>query len=173
MATKLTYKEQLLHPNWQRKRLETLEAYGFECTNCGATEKTLHVHHRRYVKGRKAWEYETDELNVLCEDCHQSEHDARDELERLVAAIGPSGLDVLLGLGAGYMLASMDLDRALAEELAIGRDLYFEVGLAATTLDHGGEMKWRQVLIDHVARYPANPVTAYYAEAWRKEESKD
>lgn len=58
---KMAYRDQLLHPNWQRKRLEMLEAAGWECTSCGGAEKTLHVHHKRYVKGRMAWEYEADE----------------------------------------------------------------------------------------------------------------
>lgn len=72
--TKMTYREQLLSPFWQRKRLEMLEAAGWECSNCGDNASTLHVHHKRYVKGRMAWEYEPHELSVLCDACHQDEH---------------------------------------------------------------------------------------------------
>lgn len=71
---KMTYAEQLAHPNWQRKRLEVLEDAEWTCQGCGETEITLHVHHKRYVKGRMAWEYETDELQALCKDCHAKEH---------------------------------------------------------------------------------------------------
>jgi hypothetical protein len=169
MAT-MTYTEQLRHPYWQRKRLEVLEDAGFKCENCGDAEKTLHVHHKKYVKGRKAWEYEREELAALCEDCHKREHDSREDLDRLIAAVGPSGLDVILGLSAGYLLASMDLERTLAEEIAMGRDLYFEIGIAASALDYGEDLPWRKFLIDHVAKFPANPVTAYYAADWQNDQ---
>lgn len=71
---KMTYAEQLAHPNWQRKRLEVLEDCEWTCQACGDTETTLHVHHKRYVKGRMAWEYKVDELQALCKDCHAKEH---------------------------------------------------------------------------------------------------
>lgn len=32
---KMTYTEQLQHPNWQRKRLEVMEAAEFSCELCG------------------------------------------------------------------------------------------------------------------------------------------
>lgn len=74
MVKKATYGEQLKHPKWQRARLERLDAAGWKCEKCGETEKTLHVHHERYVRGRMPWEYTHDELEVLCEDCHATEH---------------------------------------------------------------------------------------------------
>lgn len=74
MATKLTYGERLKHPKWQRARLERIEAAGWKCEKCGETEKPLHVHHTKYVRGRMPWEYGHGELEVLCEDCHAAEH---------------------------------------------------------------------------------------------------
>lgn len=81
---KMTYAEQLKHPNWQRKRLEALNAAEFECNKCGDKESTLHVHHRKYVKGRSAWEYELSELQVLCETCHGVTHDIKDRLAKVM-----------------------------------------------------------------------------------------
>lgn len=83
----MTYREQLLHPNWQRKRLEMLESAGWECANCGTGEVTLHVHHRQYFKGRMAWEYGAEELDVLCERCHQAEHANLDLVRHILACI--------------------------------------------------------------------------------------
>lgn len=51
---KMTYRQQLLHPNWQRKRLEMLSSAEYRCCNCGDGQTTLHVHHKHYVKGRMA-----------------------------------------------------------------------------------------------------------------------
>ena len=67
---KMTYFEQLRHPNWQRKRLEVMQAADFRCELCDDADSTLNVHHKRYVKGRLAWEYENQELQCLCQPCH-------------------------------------------------------------------------------------------------------
>ena len=71
----MNYKEQTKSPKWQKKRLEVLELRGFKCEECKCEDKQLHVHHRFYIKGRKYWEYDNDVLQVLCEDCHQKEHE--------------------------------------------------------------------------------------------------
>ena len=70
----MSYSEDLKNPKWQKKRLEILNLHNFTCEQCGAQEKTLHVHHSRYIKGRKVWEYDNDVLMCLCEDCHRREH---------------------------------------------------------------------------------------------------
>lgn len=45
--SKLSYAEQLKHPNWQRRRLQIMERDGFKCANCGDSESQLHVHHKQ------------------------------------------------------------------------------------------------------------------------------
>jgi hypothetical protein len=69
-----TYWEKLKDPRWQRKRLEVMEAAGFECESCGDKEATLNVHHKAYKKNADPWEYEIEELACLCEVCHAHEH---------------------------------------------------------------------------------------------------
>jgi len=78
----MNYAQQIKHPLWQKKRLEVLEASGFECENCGDKEETLHVHHPFYRRGAMIWEYEKSELECLCNKCHKSAH-ALDEKIRL------------------------------------------------------------------------------------------
>lgn len=99
-----TYWELLKHPQWQRKRLEVLTRSNFSCENCGATDKTLNVHHSYYEKGKKPWEYQADTLQSLCEDCHK---DAQDWMTLLHRQIGSMPLDeqeelygVALGMAA-------------------------------------------------------------------------
>ena len=69
-----TYRQKLLDPRWQRRRLERLQLSNFKCDLCHDGESTLHVHHRRYTKGADPWEYSDHELSVLCENCHAEEH---------------------------------------------------------------------------------------------------
>ena len=70
----MKYTEQLNDPLWHAKRCEVLIAANFVCQKCGATEGTLEVHHPKYIAGRMAWEYEVDELECLCDHCHELQH---------------------------------------------------------------------------------------------------
>jgi hypothetical protein len=68
------YSKLLLSPQWQRKRLEIMQRDNFTCVRCGDSKTTLNVHHIRYVRGRKPWEYEPKHLETLCAPCHKNEH---------------------------------------------------------------------------------------------------
>lgn len=64
------YKEQLLNPNRQKKRLEILSRDKFQCVICADDTQQLHVDHRIYISGKKPWEYENNHLQTLCAKCH-------------------------------------------------------------------------------------------------------
>lgn len=104
MAT-MTYREQLLHPNWQRKRLEIMQRDDFACRCCYDKETTLHVHHKQYVKGRLAWEYPDDELVTLCEGCHSVMHEEIDILRGVISKLrvdGPRSISQAAPFLAGW-----------------------------------------------------------------------
>lgn len=65
------YSELLKNPKWQRKRLTIMNRDKWRCSLCWNKERTLHVHHLKYIKGKKPWEYPNDYLMTLCEDCHE------------------------------------------------------------------------------------------------------
>jgi hypothetical protein len=69
----MTYKEKLLDPRWQKKRLEVLNRDNFRCQHCHHTDKTLHVHHLCYRDDFEPWEYSEEYLLTLCVDCHEKE----------------------------------------------------------------------------------------------------
>lgn len=79
------YIDLLRDPRWQRKRLEALEAGDWKCCHCSTTTKPLNVHHKKYRKGAKPWEYDLSELEVRCDDCHKDIHALQDELSAVVA----------------------------------------------------------------------------------------
>lgn len=74
------YRQKLLDPRWQKRRLEILERDGWACRQCHDTTTTLHVHHRVYGKG-DPWDVPNHYLEALCENCHAEETEARPELE--------------------------------------------------------------------------------------------
>ncbi len=61
----LSYKEQLTHPNWQRKRLEIFQRDNFACTICGNTEHQLQVHHLYYLPEILAFKILTSKINTF------------------------------------------------------------------------------------------------------------
>jgi len=70
----MTYKEKLLSPKWQKKRLEILNQNNFSCQYCGNKESTLHVHHLCYNINYNPWDVDDSALLCLCEKCHKVEH---------------------------------------------------------------------------------------------------
>jgi len=92
----ISWYEQLHHPKWQMKRLEVMKASGNggdpRCLSCQATDKMLTVHHVQYKRGKRAWEYENEDLLCLCNDCHEMvENDVLPLLRGLVKC-GPAKL---------------------------------------------------------------------------------
>jgi hypothetical protein len=74
----MSYADELRKPQWQRKRLEIMARDDWRCTGCSADDKPLHVHHERYINGRKPWEYADNDLKTLCEECHSLFHKIND-----------------------------------------------------------------------------------------------
>lgn len=67
----MTYKEKLLDPRWQKKRLEILNRDNWECSICHCKKKTLHIHHKKYLPNCDPWDYENKLLQTLCYECHE------------------------------------------------------------------------------------------------------
>lgn len=90
-----TYKEKLLDPRWQKKRLEILQRDNFTCQLCKSKEKTLHVHHKKYISNMSPWEYNNDLLSTLCFECHEVEKENMeyqlDNLQDLASSLFLSG----------------------------------------------------------------------------------
>jgi hypothetical protein len=131
MKQRLSYSDQLKHPNWQRRRLEMLNGSGFSCSRCGNTESTLHVHHKRYVKGREVWEYGDDELAVLCESCHQDAHDNSDTLSQLLYSVPENQRLNILGIIAGAIYVATGNSSVIEREQSGIDPLMVMAGMAA------------------------------------------
>ena len=133
--TKLTYTEQLASPHWQRKRLEILNERGFQCEECFSEDKQLHVHHRQYIRGRMAWEYDNDMLGVLCKDCHAAEHEVDAAITDLVAQakgfIGTKNLHALL-LGLSAAPLPDYVDGATASLFSCADEKWYWAGFVAS-----------------------------------------
>lgn len=164
----ISWSEQYKHPNWQRKRLEAMEAASFRCENCGDADTTLNVHHRHYVKGRKVWEYELHELSVLCEPCHETEHDNKELLNLILMEIGPGSVRAAACLIGGYWDALCQLDTGVGEMVKKADPLYYELGMAAACLESLGMAAWREPVIRLVKQGPSTPTMDNLVDEWKK-----
>jgi hypothetical protein len=69
-------KKEYKKKEWNDFRNSIIELDGFQCRACGRKEPevVLQVHHKRYVKDKKPWEYATSDCITLCKGCHAQEH---------------------------------------------------------------------------------------------------
>jgi hypothetical protein len=149
----------LKHPNWQRKRLEVLESAGFQCELCEEKEKTLHVHHKRYVKGREIWEYTRQELACLCEDCHAEHHELHGLLEEVLASADHfNPYRAALGLVSGYMLACYSLDGELEQRVRAKVGAQMDLGIIALQFATMAAVDLHAALVHHESTSGSNPV---------------
>lgn len=70
----MSYRHDLRHPKWQRRRLEIMGRDEFKCQTCGDKESPLVVHHLEYRGNLKPWEYGDADLVTLCDACHARAH---------------------------------------------------------------------------------------------------
>ncbi|HEX6427984.1 MAG TPA: HNH endonuclease signature motif containing protein [Niastella sp.] len=81
-----TYKEKLLDPRWQRRRLDILNRADFKCEieGCWCSDETLHVHHLDYISGNEPWEYPDEYLMAVCASCHEMISQERPGYEKII-----------------------------------------------------------------------------------------
>ncbi len=71
---KKTYADgDLSHPKWFRFKKRILRLRGDQCQRCSNGDD-LHLHHKVYHEGHRAWEYDESEIELLCAICHGHEH---------------------------------------------------------------------------------------------------
>lgn len=67
----MTYKEQLNHPEWDRKRSHVWTRDNFTCRVCGDTENKHDVHHLYYLPNTLLWDYDNEALITVCKKHHE------------------------------------------------------------------------------------------------------
>lgn len=72
----MNYRQKLLDPRWQKKRLSIFERDNWKCSMCDSEDSTLHAHHVYYEYGSDPWDYPDYALITLCAACHDQEHEA-------------------------------------------------------------------------------------------------
>lgn len=69
----MDYSDQLTDERWLMRREQILIRDWRMCQHC-MSGKNLEVHHKYYIVGRMAWEYDNFYLITLCKACHWAWH---------------------------------------------------------------------------------------------------
>lgn len=77
----LPYDAYLKTEEWAQRRQRKLEAVGYRCECCDATDVPLQVHHRRYTN---LGDEPDDDLVALCRDCHERYHDSLEQQRQVL-----------------------------------------------------------------------------------------
>jgi hypothetical protein len=131
----IEFKDQYKHPLWQKKRLEALDAAEYTCERCYDSESQLHVHHRQYFKDRMIWEYQTSELEVLCDLCHETAHAEIDEIKQLLSVIPTQCIPGIAALIKGYAATAIGPIRSagIQDEISQSNPSEYIAGQIAAT----------------------------------------
>lgn len=127
--TKIPYSELLQDPRWQKKRLEILEYAGWRCQICGAQNITLHVHHSRYIKNKKPWQYPNGSLIAVCKPHHEMLHPEKKKKEET------NGVPVPHAEGTKRFEALIKLMETDLKWEAVVRDVREQRGLIASNVE--------------------------------------
>lgn len=91
-----TYEQKLLDPRWIsfaegfRERVkERIGGEEPECYGCGKSGP-LDVHHRRYFRDCEPWQYEDEDLILVCRECHKRIHAVSNEFYSWLISLEPS-----------------------------------------------------------------------------------
>ena len=76
--TKEEYKSLLNSDYWRGYSYAIVKERDWTCEDCGKKFKyqrnMLNVHHLTYHNDNKPWQYDKEELLLLCKDCHAKRH---------------------------------------------------------------------------------------------------
>ena len=62
-------------PRWKRRKHEKFKSVRGRCETAGCPQRARIVHHKKYgALGKPPWDYDDDELEALCHDCHWRKH---------------------------------------------------------------------------------------------------
>jgi len=125
---KKSYSESLRDPRWQKKRLKVLERDNFLCSSCGDGTTELHVHHKKYIDGKKPWDYRIEMLSTLCSDCHSEIH-RKDKIYNVFKSFSNEEINHLLNYTdiSKRKISHVDLWNAVNLIIRIkNKDLMFE-----------------------------------------------
>jgi hypothetical protein len=79
-----TYAELLKTEEWRAFRFQVIVANGCRCNRCGHYSKNgkyMHAHHLQYRRDPRTgkfvdpWDYDLDDMELLCAACHWQEHE--------------------------------------------------------------------------------------------------
>lgn len=83
------YQKKLNDTRWYEFRRLVFRKHGEYCRTCGPEDcnHPLQVHHKKYIRGAEPWEYDMDDVQVLCSRCHEEIHECETRWRNLIRSL--------------------------------------------------------------------------------------
>jgi hypothetical protein len=92
------YRELLKSDEWKAFSRDIRQNHGGCCAICKRRDVITHVHHFYYDPNRLPWQYNSDEVVLLCETCHREMHKELQQFRKFVfGKLTPRTLQILNG----------------------------------------------------------------------------
>src|ERR1700679_601174 len=111
----MTYEYKLRLPEWAEFREFVLDAKGYLCEHCESQTTSPQIHHKLYIAGREPWDYELEDVKVLCQRCHETIHERIKEFDDLFDSLPQASLTGLLNALWTFTELAPDGNTNLAE----------------------------------------------------------
>jgi hypothetical protein len=98
LAPSVGYESQYDDSRWRDRAARFRRKFGNFCQSCRRGDVPIQCHHVNYYPGRKLWEYDDQDLAMLCEPCHKSIHNIIRVFRVIAARSNASNLAAILGL---------------------------------------------------------------------------
>jgi hypothetical protein len=83
---------------WISRAASFRSTCGRFCQSCRRADIPISVHHVNYDRGRNLWDYEDQDLAMLCEPCHQLIHKSILAFRRLAGHSNATNIAAITGL---------------------------------------------------------------------------
>lgn len=79
-----SYSRELATEEWRSFSASVRSGKGNACHCCRRSDRVTQVHHMFYEWGKKAWEYDHNDVLLLCDHCHKALHEELKKFRRHV-----------------------------------------------------------------------------------------
>jgi len=146
---------------WKEFSKSIIELDGNKCSKCERNGKDviLQVHHKKYIKGRKPWEYGSKDCITLCKGCHAEEHGI---------IIPKSGWEYLSDLDLGDLVGNCDYcDTALRYTYLIYHENWGTIEVGALCCDNLTDSKEASNHLESVRSFERRKKTFIKSKRWK------
>lgn len=137
----MSYSTKLKTDEWKTFRDTVLSEKGYDCEICACHTDSPHIHHAGYQRGLEPWEYEVEDMRVLCGECHSVVHERQKEFRNYMGTLSLSAKSLLVQVMEAFNSSEMPGSLLVERMYTYMRDQRYEGGSEKQRLIYSNELK--------------------------------